>query len=338
MKIALIGPKGYGGGAVRFRAVETYLLSKNYDVNVYYSNFIMESIFNKIMRHLNKTKLNEQIINNLEKEIKRKRFDVIIAIENMDILLKDFNSLKIFFCEAPAADEYYFALAHGHRFAYGLSLEDIKELRKKEIEVFEKSDYVVFPWECYETYIRRYIYNEKNLLTIRFGCEPQEKTVSYFFPPSIVYLGALERYWNNMDLLSHLTSSTPYIIDVYGKPEPNSKYNLRYKGYSPSLDVFYNYQFGLNTVSKEILRRNAFSSKILSYLAYGLPCLFPEWQIFPHELGGCIPYNEDNFWEIVEKYSEKDEWQRLSKEAIAQAEDLRWDKVLKPLIELIKRG
>ncbi|MFC1864246.1 hypothetical protein ACFLYG_00235 [Chloroflexota bacterium] len=337
VKIVLVGPRGYNGGCVRLRAVTDFLVSENYQVKVYHYNDvpIKSRLVYTAQQIFGNTTLDERVVAELEDKIKKEVPDVIIAIGYMDIVLRDFDCLKIFFCEAPATDENYFALAHRST-AKGYDLEYIKELREREINAFNKADYVVFPWECYEEYVRRYVYENDNLLTIRFGCTPQQNAVSFFFPPSIVYLGALGRYWNNMELLSHLSSITPNVIDVYGSPDPARKYNLRYKGIAPTLDVLNNYQFGLNTVSKDILRQNAFSSKILDYLSYGLPCLFPEWQRFPHELKGCVSYNEDNFVEVLEKYSEKSEWQKLSQEAIEQARELSWDKTLQPLLKLIE--
>ena len=54
-----------------------------------------------------------------------------------------------------------------------------------------------------------------------------------------------------------------------------------------------------------------------------------------HELKGCLPYNEDNFVDLVDKYSDRNLWEKLSKDAYAQARDLDWNITLKPLEKLI---
>ena len=56
-----------------------------------------------------------------------------------------------------------------------------------------------------------------------------------------------------------------------------------------------------------------------------------------HDLKGCVPYNENNFVELVDKYSETNEWEKLSKEAREQASELDWNITLKPLEKLIAK-
>ena len=66
--------------------------------------------------------------------------------------------------------------------------------------------------------------------------------------------------------------------------------------------------------------------------------LSPDWMKFSHELKGCLPYNENNFTDIVEKYSEKDNWEKISKDATEQARDLDWAITLKPLEKTSRSG
>jgi hypothetical protein len=101
------------------------------------------------------------------------------------------------------------------------------------------------------------------------------------------------------------------------------------------MDVLTNYQFGLNTLSKDIFRQNHFSSRVLAYLSYGLPVLSPDWMKFSTTLKGVLPYNEDNFLEVVEEYSEYEKWAKLSDAAYQQALELDWREVLKPLQRII---
>jgi hypothetical protein len=275
----------------------------------------------------------KKIADKLESKIRKGKYDVVIGNESLFsyVLTRDLGCLKIFSWEAPIADELYF----DPYIKKNSDLDRIHRVREMELEICTHSDYVVFPWETTENFVRKNIYDGSNFITIRYGCYPQSKPASYFFPPSIVSLGTLKEYWANKELLSHLTNVSPYIINVYGKFRPERKYKLNYKGFASSLDVLYNYQFGLTTVSKDILRRNHFSSRTLAYLAYGLPVLSPDWMRLSHELKGCLPYNEDNFVDLVDKYSDKDSWEKLSKEAHEQARELDWKITLEPLERII---
>jgi hypothetical protein len=134
-----------------------------------------------------------------------------------------------------------------------------------------------------------------------------------------------------------LSKISPYKIEAYGKYRPEAKYQINYKGFASSLDTLYNYQFGINTISKDNFRKNHFSSRIINYLAYGLPVLYPEWQEFPKKLMGCVPYNEDNFVEIIDAYSTKEEWGKLCSDAKKQGMELDWNITLKPLEKLITK-
>ena len=339
MNICLIGPKGIAGGCIRLNEVNKFLVKQGFNVEIFYTSNILR---------LNKNKQNRQstfkVNHDFLKYLKKTKFDAVISIENGHIFLDHLDALKdtlkVFFCEAPFSDEYYYVYASNHSYAKGFniqSLNDIRRLKEEEINIFENCDHVIFPWETYEEYTRKYVYSDKKLKTIRFGCTPADKKVSYFYPTSMIYLGSLERYYTNSKLLAYLTKINPNIIDIYGSPKPNPKYNLRYKGVAKSLDVFYDYQFGLNTVSKDKLRQLAFSCKILSYLSYGLPTFFPEWQKFPKEMKGCISYNEDNFIEKFERFSEKEMWEKKSNEAYEQAKNLDWNLTLHPLLKILNK-
>lgn len=326
-------------------AYKQFLQSKNYNVDIikmpnnsYESKlwFYYQSATAHLFGHNSlaraRARLMNKIADKLENKIKKERYDVVIGVETKYsfILTRDLSCLKIFSCESLETDELFFSKKK-------INVEHIRSYREMEIDIMMKSDYVIFPWETTENYMRKYIWNGNNFITIKYGCYPKNKTVTYFFPPLIVHLGNLRHYWANKNLLSYLTRISPYIIDVYGRYKPEHKYGLNYKGFAKSTDVFCNYQFGLNTVSKDIFRQNHFSSKVTSYLAYGLPVLFPEWQKFPKELKGCVAYNQDNFLEVIEEYSYWDRWEKINEEAIKQGRELDWNITLKPLEKLIQK-
>jgi hypothetical protein len=52
-------------------------------------------------------------------------------------------------------------------------------------------------------------------------------------------------------------------------------------------------------------------------------------------IGGSIPYDEDNFMEQLERYSNESEWRIKSDEAYEQARKLDWNNTLQVLEKII---
>ena len=326
---------------MRATACKRFLESKNHRVDLVSIN---EDSFSKMSFFYQRVKaylgdkesaLMEEIARRVETKLKKGNYEAVIGIESLFsyVLTKNLDCLKVFSWEAMGADEVYFASSSSRTSDF----EHVRRFREMELEICRCSNYVIFPWETTENYVRKNIYDGPNFLTVRYGCFPKGKPASFFFPPSVVSIGCLGGYWSNTALLSFLTRISPYRLDVYGSPRPHRKYRLKYKGFAPSLDVLYNYQFGLNTVSKDVFRRNHFSSRILTYLAYGLPVLSPEWMQLSYELKGCLPYNEKNFVDLINQYSERNLWEELSREAYAQAHELDWNITLKPLEKIFSK-
>ena len=339
MKVIIVGYSLTGGGKERIKAFRTFLQGKNHDVTViqfpgntfssktwYYYQRVQAKLRDHEKRFMTKT------ADKIEKIVNEGHYDAVIAVETpfAQVLTRDLGCLKIFSFECPEAELLYFAKKRA-------SFERIRSLREMEIEIMQKSDYVLFPWKTTEDYVRRHAWDGNNFLTVKYGCYPREKVASYFFPVSMVSLGSLWGEWSNKELMSYLTRISPYAIDVYGYYKPPRKYHINYKGFAKSLDILRNYQFGLNTISKDLFRRNHHASRIMTYLAYGLPVLSPDWLQFSNELKGVLPFNEQNFLDVVEKYSDRDLWEKLSKEAFQQACDLDWNIVLEPLEKLLSK-
>jgi len=263
----------------------------------------------------------------LEKRLKTHNFDVLICEVALDsyVLTKNLGCLKIYDCPTPLTDEM--------RHTPGFPRREAERLRAMELETYKAVDFLTFYWETYVNYVRRNVYDGPNLFTMNYGCHPSPKRATFSQPARIVYMGFLGGYWVNWDLLSHLAASTPN-LDVYGAPESEHTKRLNYKGYASS-DILADYQFGLITITKDELRREGFSAKHIEYIAYGLPVLIPEWRNHLELIGGSIPYNEDNFLQQVERYSDQAEWQAKSDEAYEQAKRLDWDITLRPLEKII---
>ena len=343
MKVAVVGPTSYGGGSTVCKEIVRFLKSKQYDVT-FFDNRITSPPprywywYHRVRNILFSTPAGyDKIISDIGSAIRNGGFDAVISDSGL-IFFQKLNCMKIYFCRAPIAHEKYFKCAD-------LNMDKekerafIDEARAFELATFQRADYVTIAWKTYEEYIKKYVYDGPNIVSHPkggwSGCTPG-KRAEFLAPPTIVYLGSLGRQWNNMSLLARLSDDLPYILDVYGTPEPNQEFKLRYRGAmkNPETELT-RYQLGINTVSKEILRRYAYSSKVLMYLAHGLPCLFPEWQKFTYELGGCIPYNERNICDLIEQMFERTKWQELSDQAFEQAQDFSWDKMLQPLLDIL---
>jgi hypothetical protein len=336
LKVIIVGPSDIGGGTEKVKMLSAFLKSIGHQVVV--MSLPGQTIENKAWYYYQRARsclggheerYFKKAADLIEKKVREMSCDALICVETRlsYVLTRNLKCLKIFSCDS-LVDEIYFS-------KNSTALNQFRKLREMELEIFSKSDYVLFPWETTENYVRKYLWQGNNLLTIRHGCTPSRKRASYFFPPSIITLGSLGFYWSNRELLSDLTRLSPYRIDAYGHYKPPSKFGINFKGFAPSMDVLCNYQFGLNTISKDIFRQNHFSSRVLSYLSYGLPVLSPDWMKFTNGLRGVLPYNENNFIEVVEEYSDAEKWAKISDAAYQQALELDWREVLKPLQRII---
>lgn len=271
--------------------------------------------------------------NVLEREIRRCGFDAIIC-ECPDcsyVLTKKLGCTTIFDCPTPWTAELRVSPE------YGVGSEDIDELAALEREVYEKADYVAFHWETYADFVRKHVYEGKNIITLNWGCHPKASRSRFESPPRIAFLGKLSHSWVDLPLLEHLVDASGN-IDVYGIPEPQNADKLNYKGYATP-DVLSEYQFGLVTTNREWREKfkcHGFSAKHVEYLSYGLPVLEPEWRDIPGLTETSIPYNEDNFVEQVQRYSDPRLWQEKSDEAYELAKSLDWNITLQPLADIIR--
>jgi hypothetical protein len=256
-------------------------------------------------------------------------FDLVICEtpHDAETLLVPTAALTLYDCPTPWADE---LLYEGR-----LTERQHARLRRREANLFEHVDYLAFHWESYARYARaRYGISGRNLITLNFGCTPSGRRARFADPPRGVYLGSLGGRSLNLPLLARLARIVD--IDVYGAPPPDPGLGLNYLGYAAP-KVLENYQFGIITSTRDELRLDGFSAKHPQYLAYGLPVLVPESRRNVDLLRGSVPYEEHTFAERIAELSDEGAWRRLSDEAYAQAERLRWDRTLAPLEALLAR-
>ena len=229
-------------------------------------------------------------------------------------------------CMTPWADELYFEdrLTDSQR----------DRLRRHEAAILDGVDYLSFSWETYAPYaIEHYGITGHNLLQLNWGCTPARQRVRFAKPPRVIMLSSLSSKFINLPLLSRLSALYP--IDVYGGPPPDPELGINYLGWAPP-DVVDGYQIGLITCSTDELRREGFSAKNTMYVAHGMPVLIPAWRRHMELLRGCVPYDEGTFLAAIERLSDEREWQRLSDEAYAQAEAIRWERTLQPLDDALR--
>lgn len=265
----------------------------------------------------------------IAKRIQSQPYDLVICLNQLDsyaFMEVDRNYRTFFSCSTPFADELYY----GEQ----LTKDAYKRFVEFDIKIYKRSTYLSFHWDTYADYIRKYHgYERDNIVTLNKGTEETADKAQYSGNPKIIYLGKLDGYWINLPLLSRLSKIYP--IEVYGSPPPNPKYGLNYKGYASS-EVLSRYQFGLITITDDNLRREGFSAKHLDYLSYGLPVLIPEWRPNAKNLKGTVLFNESNFLSLIKYFSQEERWDMLHKEALKQAEELRWENTLKALDDMLE--
>jgi hypothetical protein len=250
-------------------------------------------------------------------------FDMIIGEHPIDaeLMTVPTSARVLYDCMTPWADELYFEGM--------LTDRQHQQFRRQEARILDGVDYLSFGWETYAPYsVTHYGISGHNLLQLNWGCAPASERVRFTDPPRVVFLSSMSSNFINLPLLSRLSELYP--IDVYGGPPPDPSLGLNYLGWAPP-SVLRDYQIGLITCSKDELRRNGFSAKNTAYIAYGLPVLVPTWRRHMDLLCGCVAYDEDTFLSVIERLSDKEEWQRVSDEAYAQAQELTWERTLQPL-------
>jgi hypothetical protein len=258
-------------------------------------------------------------------------FDVVICETPHDagVLTVPTSACTLYDCPTPWADELWF---EGR-----LTPRQHAHLRHREARVFEAVDRLAFWWPSYARYaVAHYGIDGRNLMRLDYGCTPAPDRARFDDPPRVVYLGSLSSRFIDLPLLSRLARLYPH-IDVYGGPPPDPELGLNHLGYA-SPAVLGQYQLGLITCTNDELRREGFSAKHLQYLAYGLPVLVPAWRRHLDLLRGSVPYDEDSFADQIARLSGREEWQRVSDEAYAQARELTWDRTLAPLETLLAAG
>ena len=263
------------------------------------------------------------------KVLDRERFDAVVCFSfpHAYVLTRDLPCIKIYDCPTPAVDE--LELSGDHHGSV------ISALRDVEMEIYTSSDHVLFHWETYLEYVRKYRYDGDNLVTMAYGCHPKERRAGFASPPRAVYMGYLGGYWSNLDLLSSLSSSGACDVDVFGFPRPHRRLGLDYRGASPNTAVLADYQLGLVTCSKDRLRREGFSAKHVEYISYGLPVLVPNWRERLDLIKGSVPYDKESYPEVVARMSDEDEWTRMSDLAYEQSKALSWDRTLEGLERMV---
>jgi len=250
-------------------------------------------------------------------------FDMIIGEHPADseLMTVPTSARVLYDCMTPWADELYFEDR--------LTEKQHQEFRRQEANILDSVDYLSFGWETYAPYsVTHYGISGRNLLQLNWGCDPVDERVQFKNPPRVVLLSSLSSNFINLPLLSRLSKLYP--IDVYGGPPPDPSLGLNYLGWAPP-SVLRDYQVGLITCSKDELRRNGFSAKNTAYIAHGMPVMVPAWRRHMELLRGCVAYDEDTFLSVIERLSDEEEWQRVSDEAYAQAQELTWERTLQPL-------
>lgn len=267
----------------------------------------------------------------LYQKLKQIEPDIVICETNLGVgfvALPRVAKLQILDLPVPGAEEMYFGDE--------LSKKAYQKLKKYEIVMYGTADAISFHWHTYAEFVRKSKYNGKNFIDLSYGTTAKKRHAIYAKNPKVIFLGLLNGYWVNIPLLEELCSKYPN-IDVYGGPKPTKGSKINYKGYAPSLDIMAKYQFGLTTISDDLLRRQSFSSKHLEYISYGLPVFTPSWRR-DSLLDKCSIYYDDveDFIVQLKKFKGKQAWTELNKAALLTANKLSWSRAFKSFDKLLK--
>jgi hypothetical protein len=338
-RIAIVGTSIPGGGAVLGTHLKRFLESKGINVDFYDGNL-------HTLRQIQKQRslpvgerqpILKLVIQEIARSLRERKYPLVIAIEREDLLLEELpaETRRFYYCTCSISYERYYGwLSEGDEQA------EVKFQKALELErrIYQAADVITFAWNTYETFVRDKVYDGPNIVSHPglgwYGCEPQDQRVQYQDDMKMVYLGNIF-YWSNPDLLGQLTALAPFPIHCYGRtyvPVPG----ITHKGYAKDMwETLEEYPFGLNSVSTDPLREASFSSKVMAHLSVGLPTFSPSWQRFSHQVDGVVPFEIENFVNLVKEYHQPETWRILSDEAYEQAQTLRWEEILEPLVELL---
>ena len=295
------------------------------------------SVWRRLIRKLNIGKeVNtwEHYSTELEKQIRKDEYDILIGRESMAayVLCKEFDALKIFDVgNISYIEQYYLAKYH----------KRVEEIYAIEMKIFEYVDYVLVHDQLLIDFLRKldFPYLDKIVLS-KLGCLPGKRKAQFAPSPKIVVVGLQNFFPHDYFFLSYLTKISKFPIHSYGLRNCSAPFYpapLNYKGYRENLDFLADYQFGLITVSRDWLREHSPSNKFGDYFSHGLPVLFPSWMKAGYQYKGAIAYDEDNFNDIIGKYSEMNAWARMHEETLAQAEKMSYEKVWQPVLDLVEK-
>jgi len=259
------------------------------------------------------------------KVLSGQKIDVLICENSMDsgfLLNERIAAVQVLDLPAPLAEEL--------KYSSSLTHDGYERLKKLEVELYGRADYLSFHWHTYSDYVKKTKYSGSNFIDLNYGTELKAKRARFAKSPKIIFLGFLGGYWVNLALLEKLCRAYPH-IDIYGGPPPTGYLAKHYRGYADNLDILSEYQFGLITISNDPLRKNSFSSKHLEYISYGLPVLTPDWRYDAKLNESSIYYNESDFLTKLKEYNEEMTWRNKSEAAIKLAGELTWDTALSNL-------
>jgi len=267
----------------------------------------------------------------LEKEIRPLKLGALICEDFLSayVLTRDLGCITIYDEPTPTIPEI--------RETPELQIlpNEIEQLAAIEKEILSTADVVSFHWHSYAEYVKENGDGSINLITLDWGCHPAQERAKFARPARVAFLGSLGTSWMAPDMLARLVAQSERRVDVYGLPAPPNPCELNYKGYAEP-DILREYQFGLVTISRNHpLKCKGFSAKHMEYISYGLPVLEPEWREISGLEETCISYNEENFMEKIEEYSDPEKWQEMSDIAYECAKRYDWDKTLQPLADII---
>jgi hypothetical protein len=210
----------------------------------------------------------------------------------------------------------------------------IDKIVSLENRAYQQSDRLCFHWYSFLNLAQKMNKKISHPFVLNWGCDQKRHITNFSNNPKIIYLGNLNSYWINSNLLEsvNLNSPIPLKIFSYEKPNPTLYTIISNVNYMKSLDKLSDYQFGLITLINDNLRDNGFSAKYLNYIEHGIPVLCPDWRKDKLLKAASIYYNEQNISKQIKKYNTPKLWIKKHKAALNIAKKLEWNNTLKQLL------
>lgn len=218
-------------------------------------------------------------------------------------------------------------------------------LKKIEKEVYEKSEALVCVSGPMANYIKETAPQAKTLVA-QNGTQKSKKKARFTSPLKIIY-GGIFAFWEDLNTflnMAKLDQKNNYflmgdgpekerLLDRVKKERIKIKY-LGSKKRDEAHKIFAKMNIGMAPTSTGLTRQVASPIKIYDYMSFGLPAITAkcgEWGDQIKEYGAGVVTKKssgEQFYTALKKLENKENWSKISNNALALAKEKTWDNIL----------